>query len=58
MFLCGSLFVISWNISDIEEKVENAHFSGSKVNNGDKALCSMDTCYKGTSSWGEMPSRM
>lgn len=49
-FLCSSLFVIAWNITDFEEKVENACFSGNKINSGDKALCSMDTCHKGTSS--------
>lgn len=50
--------MISWNISGIEEKAENAPFSGSKIDNGDKALCSMEMCYKGTSSWDEVPSRI
>lgn len=42
-------FVISWNIS--EEKAENIHVSGSKIENDDTALCSMDACCKDTSLW-------
>lgn len=33
------------------EKAENTHISGSRIENGDRALCSMDVCYKDTSLW-------
>lgn len=32
-------------------KAENTHISGSRIENGDRALCSMDVCYKDTSLW-------
>lgn len=38
-----------WTLS--EEKAEDTHISGSGMENGGTALCSIGVCYKDTSLW-------
>lgn len=47
MCLHNNLFVFCWNIC--EEKAENTHISGSRIENGDPVLCTVDAWYKDTS---------